>query len=418
MLVSFAVENFASIKERIELSFVPSAFYKELPETLIDCGSVPGGKLLPTALIYGPNASGKSNLIGGLEFLRSAVQRSHERGPEDKVPVAPFKLSPACADLPISMEIAFELDGALYRYGFKATEAAYVEEWLYSQPKGRRQILFEREGQQVRFGRSLKGQNRVIAGLMRENSLFLSVAAQNDHEQLTKIYHYFSTFETNPDRGPLRFTFDDQEIDPRIEEFLARVGTGVVGIRRDKIDAEKNAEFTKAMHAVVSQYLGREIGEIVATKYALQFAHRGENGEPVYFPVFNESAGTQRLLGLLAGAFAAMDHGSVLVVDELDDSLHTQVAEALLGLFASKAINKRGAQFLATTHDTNLMSSKHLRRDQIWFIEKDGFGASHLYPLSDIRTRNTDNIQRGYLQGRYGAIPFSGNLTNLIAGVE
>jgi AAA15 family ATPase/GTPase len=174
------------------------------------------------------------------------------------------------------------------------------------------------------------------------------------------------------------------------------------------------------MRAIIAEFVGRNLEEMPPfdDKHVLELAYRGDNGEPVYLGVDQESSGTRRLLTLLAKAFAALDKGGLLIVDELEDSLHTQVADAVLALFGSKASNKRGAQLLATTHDTNLMGSKYLRRDQIWFTEKDGTGATHLFPLSDIRTRNTDNIQKGYLQGRYGAIPFSGDFSSLIAENE
>jgi AAA15 family ATPase/GTPase len=118
------------------------------------------------------------------------------------------------------------------------------------------------------------------------------------------------------------------------------------------------------------------------------------------------------LLGLV---FQALDEGAPFVIDELDASLHTQACEAVLALFSSPETNPRGAQLIATTHDTNLLRSRMLRRDQIWFTEKDGHGATHLYPLTDIRTRKEDNIEKGYLQGRFGAIPFSGSISDLVS---
>ena len=120
-----------------------------------------------------------------------------------------------------------------------------------------------------------------------------------------------------------------------------------------------------------------------------------------------ESAGTRRLLIVLGLAYQALDGGLTLCVDELDASLHTQASEAVLQLFCSQESNPKGAQLIATTHDANLLKSSVLRRDQIWFTEKDSEGATHLYPLTDIRTRKGDDIRRGYLQGRYGAVPLT-----------
>jgi AAA15 family ATPase/GTPase len=128
----------------------------------------------------------------------------------------------------------------------------------------------------------------------------------------------------------------------------------------------------------------------------------------VFFDLTNESDGTRRLLKLLGLAFQALDAGSLLIVDELDASLHTQACDEVLALFCDKATNPHGAQLIATTHDTNLLDSDFLRRDQVWFAQKDDEGATAVYPLTDIRTRSTDSIARGYLQGRYGAVPTFG----------
>ena len=138
------------------------------------------------------------------------------------------------------------------------------------------------------------------------------------------------------------------------------------------------------------------------------------NGEPVYLDMADESEGTRRLLRLLIPMFRALDTGAVMVVDELDASLHTHACEMLIELFSSPKTNPKGAQLIATTHDTNLLRSRHLRRDQIWLTEKDTEGATHLYPLTDFRTREGDNLERGYLQGRFGAIPFSGRIADIL----
>ncbi|OBP73266.1 hypothetical protein BAE42_14135 [Mesorhizobium loti] len=137
-------------------------------------------------------------------------------------------------------------------------------------------------------------------------------------------------------------------------------------------------------------------------------------GKQVFFNLDKESAGTRRLLALLAPIFAALDHGGLIVIDEIDASLHTRACEAILALFSSTEFNANGAQLIATTHDTNILSSNLLRRDQIWFCEKGDTGETALFPLTDLRTRATDNIEKGYLQGRFGAIPFAGSPSQLL----
>jgi AAA15 family ATPase/GTPase len=150
-------------------------------------------------------------------------------------------------------------------------------------------------------------------------------------------------------------------------------------------------------------------------RYTVKLSHINRYGNSVEFDFEDESDGTRRLFSLLVHIFRALDTGATIFIDELSASLHTLAGEALLALFSSPTTNPKGAQLIATTHDTNLLRSSLLRRDQIWFTEKDREGSTHLYPLTDIRTRKGDNIERGYLQGRYGAIPFAGSAIDLVA---
>ena len=145
----------------------------------------------------------------------------------------------------------------------------------------------------------------------------------------------------------------------------------------------------------------------------IELGHRSQEGKPVYLELTLESAGTRRLLLVLSLVYRALDEGTPLVIDELDASLHTLAGSAVLKLFCSPETNPKGAQLIATIHDTNLMDSSTLRRDQLWFAAKDADGATHLYPLTDIRTRGSDNFEKGYLQGRYGAVPTTDSISAL-----
>ncbi|MCA1471932.1 ATP-binding protein [Bradyrhizobium sp. IC3195] len=420
MLLFIAVENYRSLHERQELSLVPSSFYKELRETLITCEGLPDRQLLPSAVIYGPNASGKSNLIAAMRWFQTVVMQSHSKGkPDGGVPRHPFALSPSAKEEPTRIEIEFVLDGSRLRYGFEASDTEFTSEWLVAFPNGRSQVLFERtSAKKIKFGRTLKGQNKVISELMRPNSLFLSAAVQNGHEQLLPVHSYIAAlaFDSSVSNvGPIAVR--GEQLDARIIEFLESIGTGVVGFRRRQVTRSPETDkFLKELTALISNHT-KAPPEDIATPgdFVLELEHSSDGAEPVYFGLEDESEGTKRLLLILSSVFDALDKGYPLFIDELDASLHTQVGDAILSLFASRSSNPRGAQLIATTHDTNLMGSPCLRRDQIWFTEKDGRGATHLFPLSDIRTRNTDNIEKGYLQGRYGAIPFSGNFKSLVS---
>ena len=422
MLLRFGVSNHLSIRDFQELSFAASSL-KDRDKGLIPCTAAPKGTVVPAAVIYGANASGKSNLVNAMGTMRWMVSSSQTRGePGGGVPRQPFKLDPACAEGPSRFELDFVIDGIRHHYGFEASDDTFDSEWLYDFPGSRRRMLFEREGGEFRFGRGLKGRNAVIADLTRSNSLYLSAAAQNGHEQLSQVSGYFRSvhgiYATAFPGVVVSAHLAEKETDDRVIDFLGKIGTGVVDYR------QKEAEYADEIEAVQRDVLTamKKRGDVPADlgaamggdwRTAIELAHRDQNDEKVYFDLDLESAGTRRLLFVLGFAFQALDEGTFLFVDELDASLHTQAAEAVLRLFCSPETNPKGAQLVATTHDTNLMRAPVLRRDQLWFTEKGADGATRLYPLTDIRTRKGDDIEKGYLQGRYGAVPFDDPLSDL-----
>ena len=422
MLLRFSVQNHLSMRRPQALSLLASAL-KDVEAGLIECSASPDANVLPAAIIYGSNASGKSNLVAAIRYLCWTVLFSHRRGePGGGVPRTPFALDPACAEEPSIFDADFVIDGSRYHYGFEALDDRFSAEWLHAFPNNRRQLLFERNEQDFRFGRGLKGRNRVIADLTRPNSLFLSAAAQNDHEQLSEVVGFFRSLRCDTEiavRGPLAsMSLTDDDMDARVIKFLERIGTGVIDYRRLEQEIPEELQvFERELNAVLQKVAKGHL-EIAAEekkrRSIIELAHRGHGGEAIFFDLERESAGTRRLLLLLGHVFRALDTGSVLVVDELDASLHTKACEAILELFSTPETNPHGAQLIATTHDTNLLGSPLLRRDQVWFTEKDREGATHLYPLTDIRTRKGDNVEKGYLQGRYGAIAFSGPLHDLV----
>ena len=409
MLLRFGVSNHLSIRDSQELSFVPSSL-KDESAGLIDCPAAPNGSLLPAAVIYGPNASGKSNLIDAIHTMRWMVLTSQTKGePDGGVPRSPFKLDPASSQKPSRFDIDFVVDGVRHHYGFKASSKAFESEWLYAFPKSQRRTLFEREGDTFNFGRGLKGQNNDIAGLTRPNSLYVSAAAQNNHEQLSRIFGFFRSMlgvrGVAVDSEMASDQLTNQGMDSRVIDFLQKMNTGVVDYRRKETEfSEEVRAASQEIFAAVKRLSGdveMDLGDKLVT---IELAHHGRDGEPVYLELDRESAGTRRLLVVLVLAYKALDHGRPFCVDEFDASLHTQASAAVLKLFCSPETNPKGAQLIATTHNTNLLKPSVLRRDQVWFTEKDSEGATRLYPLTDFLTRKSDNFERGYLQGRYGAV--------------
>ena len=412
MLLRFGVSNHLSIRERQELSFVASSL-KDRREGLIDCPAA-NGSLVPAIVIYGANASGKSNLVAAMQTMLSMILWSHTKGkPDGGVPRHPFRLDPGSSRKPSSFDVDFVIDGVRYHYGFEATDTAFVSEWLYVFPRAHRRYLFERDGNEFSFGRSLRGPNKIIASLTRPNSLFLSAAAQNGHEQLSGVYKYFGSIEgfreISVPGAMASAQLAEQEVDDRVINFLEKVGTGIIDYRRRETElTEQEQVIGREMVAILRKLADTSLSpeaEMRNKRVSIEFAHQGRDGKRVYFELDRESAGTRRLLIVLGLAFRAIDQGAPLFIDELDASLHTHACEEVLKLFCSRENNPKGAQLVATTHDTNLMVSSVLRRDQLWFIRKDAEGATDLYPLTDIRTRKGDNIEKGYLQGRYGAVP-------------
>ena len=402
MLLRFAVANHLSIRDHQELSLVSSAL-SDTEDGLVDCPSSPSGFVLPAVVIYGANASGKSNIVDAIRAMRDIVLGSHEAGkPGAGVDQREhFRLDSACATLPSHFEMDFVLEGVRHHYGFEATDKGFVSEWLLDYPSGRRRMLFERDGGEFRFGRALKGRNRLLADLTRENSLFLSAAAQHGHDRLTSVFSYF--LNINGVGGwtiSASLTSDvlaEDELDQRTLDFLGEADTGVVDYR------QVVEELTESSLELMSKLSALGVRTPPERRSRIQLAHRGSEND-VYFELERESAGTRRLLLILTRLFESLDSGSALVVDELDLSLHTEASQALLSLFCSPSTNPAGAQLICTTHDTNLLEAPMLRRDQVWFAEKED-GATRIYPLTDIRTRKGDNLERGYLQHRYGATP-------------
>ena len=424
MLLRFAVSNFRSIRDEQELSLVASQAIKDDPQALIETPALRKDKALPAALIYGANASGKSNVVEALRFMCRMVLDSHtDLKPGAPLGRPPFRLAPGWPEKESRFDLTFVHEGVRYQYGFTALDDRFGSEWLYSWPSGSRRELFMREGQEFRFGRFLKGDNQLIARNTKANSLLVSAAAQNNHEQLGFIYGFFSSLYFNlavsPSRSGVARHLARFMLDVRAMKFLESLDTGIKSI---DITYESMAERLQQLGVSVNdQNLEAILGNDFDVKKAaeiqyteLKIGHSAGNGNLEFFGINDESSGTVRLLVVLGPIFEALDRGSIVIIDEIDSSLHTLACEQIIALFQSPKTNPKGAQLIATTHDTNLLNPDLLRRDQIWFTEKDGEGATHLYPLTDIHTRKGDNIEKGYLQGRFGAVPFAGSVDDFI----
>jgi AAA15 family ATPase/GTPase len=406
MLFRFRTRNFRSIREEVELSLVASNL-SDLPEAVIQTPFAERGAVRAAA-IYGPNASGKSNLLLAMKFMSDAVEDSQRAWPPEGVPRQRFLLDEESVNNSSLFEADFAIDDVRYIYGFEVDSQRVVREWLHAYPTARRRILFERERDDFSFGKHLGGENGAIKGLTRVNSLFLSAAAQNNHEQLMPIYQWFSSVWSFVIGNRLGLTLStaqtasDERYKKRISRLVAAADLGIDGFETPD---EQVDDKIKRVVAVFLETTHEEDSEILSTYKNVAFVHRRVNKAPISLPAASESEGTLAYFALLGPVLTTLSSGGLLFIDEITMSLHPLLAMEIVRLFKSPAENPKDAQLVFTTHDTSLLDAQLLRRDQVWLTEKDESGGTHLYPLTEFKPRRGENIRSGYLQGRYGAVP-------------
>jgi hypothetical protein len=421
MLLRFSVSNFGSLRDPQELSLVASKL-KGDAKGLIEAAELRNETVLPAAVIYGSNASGKSNLIKAFARMRNFVLNSHREGePGAPINLKPFAFDPHYIAYPSTFSADFICNTSIYSYAFDVTSAGFLRESLHAIREGRSSMLFERTSEGFNFGRSLKGRNKVIEDLTRPNSLFLSAAAQNNHEELSVVANFFRQIRIDrPTNLPLRLVsarLVDQGLSQRALDLLRAIDVGVSEFKIDDLPIDnRNSRLTlRRLPAQSDLFRKAPQPELFIERERdrrFRLGHSTETGQTIYLDLEDESAGTIQLLLILQPIYRALEHGSVIAIDEFGSSVHTRASEMILSLFNNRETNPNRAQLIVATHDTNLLNTKGLRRDQVWFTEKDAGGATHLYPLTDFETRKSDNLERGYLQGRFGAIPFAGSLPN------
>lgn len=418
MLRSFRLSNYRSFRDEQELLLLPGA----------GCDRA----VTPLAAVFGANAAGKSNLLSGLQFMVKAVRDSYRRWePDGGVPRRPFRLDKESATRSSVFVVDLVLDRVRRVYGFEVDDERILSEWLYAYPQGRKRVLFEREGDKVNFGGTvpeLKGSGEVLAKLTRPNALYLSLGAQLGVPELSQVASWFTRrlrwSGKNRSQPNMMALCEHLERDGDRERLLGLVKAADIGISEFRIDEDEQTQRQPPLveyhfnHETMKTFLQfirgddhsrnvRLLDFTEGVRRRLRFLH-GTCDEP--FDLSEESDGTISWLAMLPGVLASLDTGATMVVDEIDASLHSQLTAQLIRLFQSKDINPHGAQLVFTTHDASLLGTSFgeelLRRDQIWFVEKDSDGASRLYPLSDFHPRKEgENRERRYLAGSYGAVP-------------
>lgn len=412
MLLEFRVRNYRSIRDEQALTLIASGD-KELATThLAPTGLKSAPHALRTAVVYGPNASGKSSLLRALDYLRAVVAESATViQPGQTYNVQPFKLDAVSAQQPTEFEITFLLSGVRHQYAFSMTAQRIVSESLLVYRSSKPTQLYSRQHvdgdrYDYEFSTYLTGPRKLWQDSTRPNALFLSMAAQLNSEQLSPVFNWIVRSITFLPAGTTvlpDFTtalLATEQGRASIREFLSAADISI---------ADVQAVPRKGMHAQwVMSASGLQASQEEREFLMPVFEHSTPKGS-AKFELHDESEGTQRLYGLIAPVLNCLRGGHVLVVDELDSSLHTLLVRRLITLFQTPELNPNGAQLIFSTHDTSLLDHTLFRRDQIWFTEKDADQATRLYPLTDFSPRKQEAWERGYLTGRYGAVPFFSN---------
>ncbi|MBL0143802.1 MAG: ATP-binding protein [Betaproteobacteria bacterium] len=417
MLVEFRISNFRSIREEQCLSFVATTD-KWLEDThCITTGKSTVPKLLRSVVTYGPNASGKSNLIFALMTMQRLVLNSTRLlEPQFSEQYTPFLLDADSRQRPTQFEITVMLDGVRYQYGFEYDAERIHGEWLlvYRASKAQRWFeyhynpetkLNEWEPFSVHFKGEKKGQRELWKANTSAHSLFLTQASQSNSQQLKALFDWFvndlivlpagAAFNLLPTLIRLE--------DPKYKEWVLRLMNAAdIHISDIKVEKRKGQQLEFKLEPGKPPELRTVEGELPD----IEFCHATADGGQQWFDRRYESYGTQRLLGYAGPLLDAIENGKFIVVDEFDTSLHPLLTRYVLQMLHKPHLSQNGAQLWMTTHDTSLLDPEFLRRDQIWFVEKNKEQTSDLYSLTEFSPRKTEALERGYLQGRYGAIPF------------
>jgi len=419
MLLEFRARNVRSFKDDLKLSLEATKMAE--PGVVRTVPWFPGGpvlRLLPVAAVYGPNASGKSNVLRALADMRMIVAGSFRFWePKGRIPRDSFRLDPARRMEPSLYEIDVVAGGVRHVYGFEVDDFRVLREWAYQYPRSKRPVLiFERTDADFEHGTGLRSRGGVIEELVRPNALFLSTAAAAKYEALEPLNEWFqhNLLLADASSRPARHLQSVQMMaEPgRRAEVLGLLQVADFGITDvDEVDLDEDAaeQIRKVMRAVAD---GLELEDPPQVDDAifkrLRFHHHGAPRSAT-FDLNEESLGTQVWFGLIGPVVDSLREGTVLLADELDASLHPTLVEQVVRLYQDPESNPHNAQLICNTHDPALLgdssTDRVLGRDQAWFTEKNAAGESRLYSLVDFSPRQGESVERRYRHGRYGAVP-------------
>jgi uncharacterized protein len=416
MLIEFRVANFRSFHREQTISMVAGLQDEHRNTNTFDTTLKGFDRLLSTAVVYGPNAAGKTNLLRALQFMQAMVVSSAS-ATSYPVPYTPYKFaSNDGPPSPSEFEVTFIQNGIRYEYGFAMGPERIEQEWLVEYVHARGRTMFERVFEQRKdsyrwkFSSFLRGHRTLWSEATRPDALFLSTAIQLNSEQLRPVFEWFqkrlvvvvgvTTMNPSLTLKLLSEKGGKEKLLPLLRE--ADAGIADIEVKREPIPV--GAVVLQGASQMIDQSPGSPTPSLVRVTFSHAVGTRGD-GKRVDLDFSDESSGAQVLFRTAGAWLNVFRNGEILLIDEIDTSLHSLLARFLIQRFHSRETNPLNAQLIFSTHNTSHLSLKYFRRDQVWFIDKDFDGASRLYPLTDFKPRNDEVLENWYMRGRYGALP-------------
>jgi len=412
MLIEFQVTNFRSFRTTQTLSMAAASFREHQKTHTFDSGLKNFPQIVRSAVIYGPNAAGKTNLIRGLAFLKSYVMHSASETFLSQNPYSPFKFSTAASSAPSEFQVTFGQNEIRYEYGVTISSERIEREWLVENVHSRGRALFERSYDKRRkdyrwkFGESFRGEKILWSKATRSTALFLSTATQLNSEQLRPVFEWFQkrlvilVGITTMNPVLTLQLLDEPDGKKHLLPFLHEADLHITNLDMRREAVPPGARILPGP-AIIEQLPSGGANMLTITL----FHHSIDGSKDIGLGLEDESSGTQVLFRSAGAWLNVLKNGEVLLFDEMDTSIHPLLTRFLVSRFHSNLHNPRNAQLIFTTHNTSLLDQAIFRRDQIWFVDKERDGGSRLYPLTEFNPRNDEALEQGYLRGRYGALP-------------
>lgn len=420
MIIYFKVANFKSIKDAVTLNFNATSISEHTESNVIYDDRY---SLLKSIVLYGHNASGKSKLLDALVYFKWFINNSAiEKQSNEPIDVEPFEFNDLTASKPSFFEMSFTIGKLTYRYGFEADKNAIHKEWLLEAKASKEYPVFLRINQKIDVDYKRFGNSQDLDKRTRKNALFLSVASQWNVSKAQKIDEWIESIFTvhgMEDKEYRDFTIEllkDKKYSKLINSFIKKADLGINEI--DVVDVPiKVDDIIDKVPDELKEYFRKDFKERSAKAvFAIHNKYDESNKIVGKVPLLldkSESEGTKKYFNIIGLLVTALLENRVVVIDEFDARLHTLLTKAILKLFNSSII-KSSAQLLVASHDTALLDREVLRRDQIYFIEKNVYGASNAVSLVEYKPRKESPYDKNYLEGKYGAIPFIEDLEKLI----